>query len=58
MSIVSLNPLNEDIPETMYLVEYVLFNFIYIELSMGKRKIIFGILLKIILKLYLPTILH
>lgn len=57
MSIVSLNPLNEDIPETMYL-EYVLFNFIYIELSMGKRKIIFGILLKIILKLYLPTILH
>lgn len=41
----------------MYL-EYVLFNFIYIELSIGKRKIIFGILLKIILKLYLPTILH
>lgn len=55
MPIVSLNPLN--IPETMY-PEYVLFNFIYIELSIGKWKIIFGILLKIILKLYLQTILH
>lgn len=41
----------------MYYVDYV-FNFIYIELSIGKWKIIFGILLKIILKLYLPTILH
>lgn len=57
MSVVSLNPLNEDIPEIMYL-EYVLFNNIYIELSIGKRKIIFGILLKIILKLYQQAISH
>lgn len=57
MSVVSLNPLNEDISEIMYL-EYVLFNNIYIELSIGKRKIIFGILLKIILKLYQQAISH
>lgn len=57
MSVVPLNPLNEDIPEIVYL-EYVLFNNIYIELSIGKRKIIFGILLKIILKLYQQAISH
>lgn len=57
MSIVSLSPLNEDIPEMTY-PEYVLFDFIYIELSIGKRKIIFQILMKIILKLYLQAILY
>lgn len=57
MSVVSLNPLNEDIPEITY-PEYVLFNFTCIELSTGKRKIIFEILLKIILKLYLRAILY
>lgn len=57
MPVVSLNPLNEDIPEITY-PEYVLFNFTCIELSTGKRKIIFEILLKIVLKLYLRAILY